>query len=108
MRDKRLLMDALDYWRLCDEISVIQATLLIVGEDPSKLQDDVISTHPSNRPAGYDAAEAALINAIRGKRLPAKVSDAVDEDGSASGTENWQRTTVTVEDLRTWLKSRGF
>ena len=28
-------MDPLDYWRLCNELSVIQAALLIVGVDPS-------------------------------------------------------------------------
>jgi hypothetical protein len=32
-------MDPLDYWRLCDELSVVQAALLIVGEDPSGTQD---------------------------------------------------------------------
>jgi hypothetical protein len=100
-------MDVLDYWRLCDELSVVQAALLIVGEDPSQFQDYIDTQHFSNRPSGYDAAKAALINAIRGKRLPAKVIDAVDERGDSLGT-NWHSTTVAVEDLRTWLKSRGF
>jgi hypothetical protein len=31
-------MDALNYWRLCDELSVVQAALLIVDEDPSEAQ----------------------------------------------------------------------
>ena len=34
-------MDPLDYWRLCDELSVVQAALLIVGEDPSGTQDHI-------------------------------------------------------------------
>jgi hypothetical protein len=33
-----LTMDALDYWRLCDYLSVVQIALLIVGEDPSQFQ----------------------------------------------------------------------
>jgi len=28
-------MEGLDYWRLNDELSIIQAALLIAGEDPS-------------------------------------------------------------------------
>jgi hypothetical protein len=31
-------MDALDYWRLCDALSVVQAALLIVDGDPSEAQ----------------------------------------------------------------------
>jgi hypothetical protein len=38
--------DALDYWRLCDELSVVQAALLVVGKDPSKLQHRIDTTLP--------------------------------------------------------------
>jgi hypothetical protein len=61
-------MDELDYWRLCDEVSVVQAALLIVGEDPSKRQDYIENEPSKNRPRGYDAVRAALVNAIRGNR----------------------------------------
>jgi hypothetical protein len=97
-------MDALDYWRLCDELSVVQAALLIVGEDPSQCQDYL--AEPVKRPTGYDAAKAALINAIRGKRLAANVIDLVNDHGNSHGPD-WHHTTIMVEDLRTWLKSRG-
>jgi hypothetical protein len=104
-------MDAFDYWRLCDELSVVQAALLIVGVDPSQLQYHVENHRPSKRPSGYDAAKSALINAIKGKRLSATVIDAVhdpfDSDGDFIET-NWHATTIVVEDLRTWLRSRGF
>jgi hypothetical protein len=66
-------MDSLDYWRLCDELSVVQAALLIVGEDPSQLQERIDTTGAHARPEGYDAAKAALVHAIRGKRLPARI-----------------------------------
>jgi hypothetical protein len=103
-------MEALDHWRLCDELSVVQAALLIVGEDPSQLQHKIENYPPSNRPPGYDATKVALINAIKGKRLPATVIDIVfdplDPDGNFVGT-CWHSTTVVVEDLRTWLRSQG-
>jgi hypothetical protein len=97
--------DALDYWRLCDEFSVVQAALLIVGSDPCQCQDGIDNCQAHNRPRGYDAAKTALINAIRGKRLTANV---VDSDGSPfSCGPDWHQTTIMVEDLRGWLKSRG-
>jgi plasmid maintenance system killer protein len=58
------------------------------------------------RPAGYDAAKAALVNAINGKRLVAKVVDWLDENGYSQGPD-WHHTTIMVEDLQAWLKSRG-
>jgi hypothetical protein len=98
--------DPLDYWRLCDELSVVQAALLIVGEDPSEYQERVDNWDPESRPRGYDAAKAALMNAINGKRLVASAIDLVDLDGNSRGPD-WRHTTIMVEDLRAWLRSRG-
>jgi hypothetical protein len=95
-------MDPLDYWRLCDELSVVQAALLIVGQDPSESQDYIHNWDARRRPVGYDAAKAALVNAISGKRLSANIVE--DEQ---VGETDWYQTTISVEDLRTWLKSRG-
>jgi len=95
-------MDALDYWRLCDELSVVQAALLIAGEDPSGTQDYIDQWRAENRPEGYTAAKAALVNAIRGKRLRANIAEYED-----FAEPNWHLTTISVEDLRVWLRSRG-
>jgi len=101
------LIGALDYWRLCDELSVVQAALLIVGKDPSGVQESIDHQQSSNRPKGYDAAKAALINSINGKRLAAKVVHTVDDDGFSRGGPDWHQTTIMVEDLRVWLRDRG-
>jgi hypothetical protein len=29
-----MTMEKMDYWRLCDELSVVQAALLLIGVDP--------------------------------------------------------------------------
>jgi len=99
-------LDPLDYWRLCDELSVVQAALLIVGRDPSGVENGIDLQRPSNRPAGYNAAKAALINAVNGKRLAATVVNSTNNDGWSSGPD-WHQTTIMVEDLRVWLRSRG-
>jgi hypothetical protein len=66
-------MEGLDYWRLCDELSVIQAVLLTIGEDPAEYQQGVEDWSPENRPVGYDAARAALTHAILSGKLPARI-----------------------------------
>ena len=57
-------MDDLDYWRLCDELNVVQAALLIVGEDPSTAEYTETTT-VENRPKGYEAAKTAITHAVR-------------------------------------------
>src|SRR5690349_7810721 len=96
-------MDALDYWRLCDELSVVQAALLILGIDPAEMQEYIDGYSSQNRPKGYDALMAALGNAIMGRRLPAKLgyTDYSEEQIS------WHATSIKVDDLRKWLSSRG-
>jgi hypothetical protein len=96
-------MDALDYWRLCDELSVVQTALLIVGEDPSETQEFVDNYSPQNRPKGYDATMAALATAIESKRLPAKIVHTdYDEEGVS-----WHATTIEVGEIRKWLGWKG-
>lgn len=96
-------MNGLDYWRLCDELSVVEAALLIVGEDPSGVQEYIDQWKPEERPNGYNAAKAALVNAIKARRLTASI---VELDYELAGPD-WHQTTIAVEDLRTWLRSRG-
>ncbi len=88
--------DPLDYWRLCDRLSVVQAAMLIVGEDPG------VPHHTRGEdPQGYCAAQVAVERAIRAEDLPA------EDDGINAGYHAYY-TTVAVDDLRNWLRSRGF
>lgn len=109
-------MDSMDYWRLCDELTVVQAALLIVGEDPSSCQEYIDGWTPYDRPGGYDAAIAALRHAIEGNRLTATTRYIVDDRFDPTAEEyfeqvtdrpDWHRTTVSVDDLKHWLRQRG-
>lgn len=71
----------MDYWRLCDELSVIQAALLIVGRDPGNDAPYVEGWEHEHRPTGYEAAKSAIKNAIISGRLKAKVRRTVWERG---------------------------
>ena len=62
-------VEPLDFWRLCDELSVVQAALLIVGVDPSKCTSYVEDWELEKRPAGYAAAKAAICGALQCKNV---------------------------------------
>lgn len=100
-------MEELEHWRLCDELTVAQAALLIAGYDPAQhllvMYEDVFE-----RPEKFTAALTALTHAIFGGRLPATLCNFSDPDwGFDTGETDWDKTTVFVEDLKDWLRSRG-
>ena len=111
-------MEGLDYWRLCDELTVIQAALLIAGDDPSSAQEYVEQWEPAKRPLGYEAAKAAISHALRcGEiegtwiRLPAESVGGyvylTGEIEDPKGLIDIARSRVEVDSLRKWLSRRG-
>lgn len=120
-------MESIDFWRLCDEVTVIQAALLITDNDPTVDANYIENWNYERRPLGYEAAKTAMQNAIMAKRLPANIRydahwrgygeepDISEHIERNEGKEivvkklpDWQLTTVNVEDLRRWLLGRGF
>ena len=57
-------MEGLDYWRFCEELTIVQAALLIVGEDPSHPVDYVQGWRSDQKPTGYVAVMSALQHSI--------------------------------------------
>lgn len=57
-------MEELDYWRLCEELNIVQATLLIVGEDAS-CAEYAEGWDIQNRPKGYEAAKTAICGGLK-------------------------------------------
>lgn len=57
-------MEELDYWRLCEEFNIVQAALLVVGEDPSHFEE-VEEWESNNRPKGYTAAKTAICGGLK-------------------------------------------
>ena len=112
--DQKNNLPGLDYWRLCDQLSIVQAALLIAGSDPSSEQSYVEGWKPHLRPTGYEAAKAAISNslykgAIKGVYIP--VFD-IDIHGTRiapiEGSIDIHESKVEVDSLRNWLAGRGF
>ena len=57
-------MEELDYWRLCEELNIVQASLLVVGEDPS-CAGYTEEQEIQNRPQGYEAAKTAIYGGLK-------------------------------------------
>ena len=129
--------DPIEYWKLCEELTVFQAASLIGQEDPA----DEIEATPEEMShfRGYTAVLEALKHAIRSARLRANVahdvvpsysakprpdftdeewpnvvaidqipiSDPVYGEWILTKEPNWEKTTVEVAELKRWLDSRG-
>lgn len=109
----------MDYWRLCDRLSAVQAALLIIGEDPSENEQYILGWQIHEQPEGFNPAFSAIRNAITSKKLPAKiihsgenitfeVDDGWQSEWVKDDIPDWHKTTLEVEDLKKWLSSRGF
>jgi hypothetical protein len=107
-------MEPLDYWRLCDELSIIQAALLIAGEDPSPSQEYVENWDAGKRPAGYEAAKSALSNALRKKAIEGQLVLMAARDINGNFLEwiedsiDLQASRVSVASLCSFLALRGY
>lgn len=106
---------SLDFWRLCDELTINQAALLVANTNPSSNEgSNAEGWDVHNRPDGYEAAKAAIGSALRrglikGDFVPTvtvKFENSFDEPLIRSA--NIYESTVEVESLKAWLASRGF
>ena len=97
-------MEALDYWRLCDDLTVHQAAFLIVGEDPA---DDGWG-YNNAYPKGYEAAVTALKGAISREKIQCNNTHKSDDSFETNQTIDWDETLLSVADLKEWLSGRGF
>ena len=117
-------METLDYWRLCDWLSVDEAAHLMIGFPPGEVQahadagaelvpSDAVRYHTTLR-----AAMAALKSAVQTKRLRASVRYVQVPEQSPYGDPtygavidsdeiDWDITKLAVVDIQAWLASRG-
>lgn len=104
-------LDDFDFWRLCDELSIEQAALLIAGCSPSQFSDVERWTIPE-RPTGYEAAKTAIRNALRGNQIAGTIEceQGADFNGNPYDIPDTicVSSRVKVGSLTTWLSRRGF
>lgn len=89
-------MKAIDYWRLCDQLSVRQAALLVMGEDPG----DYMRHHEVEKP--YDAIVQAMNMALVARPSVLKGEPVHNEYGFDA-----IESLVDVASLKQWLLEKG-
>lgn len=104
-------MENLEYWKLCDQLTIMQAALLVVGVDPSSEAGMFCESHDSHeRPGGYDAAKNAIAGGLRAKAIKGRLLTINEGDGIhplADYPVDVTESTVEVQSLRSWLANRG-
>ena len=106
-------IERLEYWRLCDELTIVQAALLIAGRDPSVDGEYIEGWGPEKWPLGYSAAKTAISNALRRGKITGQVIPVYKYDidgntcGHVSDSIDVEKSRVEVESLRAWLSERG-
>lgn len=106
-------MESLDYWRLCDELSIIQAALLLAESDPSGENGYAENWQMHQRPHGYEAAKTGITNAFRRGAIKGRLIPHYEYDingnqcGEIDDSINLVESRVDVESLRGWLTTRG-
>lgn len=98
-------MQGIDYWRLADELTVVQAALLICGYDPSELQNDV-GFSIKKTPVGYVAVKHSLSSAVKSKVLTSRETKVYDQNQDDYYV-NDDLAHIPVEEIKSWLSSKG-
>jgi hypothetical protein len=108
---EEIQLSGFDYWRLCDELSVVQAALLVAGCDPSIAGATVEWWDMRKRPTGYEAAKTSISNALRSGTIKGDLIPIVKEGGYGvpiDGSIDIAASRIRVDSLCIWLASRGF
>jgi len=115
--------DELDYFRLVDDLSINEAAALIAGASPNdvylddydgsstwRIRDDI----PNKK---FSAVATGLVRSVERGDIPAiLVTGAKPRFWKSDSSADWQpigeidqsRTTIHRDDIREWLKKRGF
>ena len=113
-------MEALDYWKLCDRVTLFQAIVLIAGCDPgSHTSGNTEKSHWNNEtpfpePSGYGAVRTALLVAAKNSWIDVEIIELVDRDqngneiGPIPDTIDIDATYVSTASIRKFLKERNF
>ncbi len=106
-------MEEVDYWRLCEELNIVQAALLIAGEDPSSEHGYVENWELHERPKGYEAAKTAISNALLQNRISGTLVPLFEHDMNGNPCDpiddsiDFNESRIEVDSLRDWLSTRG-
>ncbi len=101
-------MDRLDYWKLCNEFSVVQAVLIICGIPPEDQQYTVERISETQCPAGYIPLRTAFVHALKtGYLQPAKMVFLCDDLGHELDHVDLHTTLISGVEINRFIRAKG-
>jgi hypothetical protein len=103
-----------EYWKLADQLSIHDASCLIIGVDPEKTRElfswgedyDLEHLKFSSSPNGYEATKKSILGALRSKAIDGYYH--FDNDINGNSWPVIEESYVTVTSLKQWLSDKGF
>lgn len=113
MQDPDFDYEISSWWRLAEKLSVIEATLLILGIEPQGNADTVDNSNAAYQPTGYLAVKAAIVAGLQSKALKGYLINLMFQNSMGNWEEDHTRydlanSRVEVGSLISWLSDRGF
>tara|TARA_R110002049_G_scaffold291383_2_gene475304 strand:- start:18017 stop:18685 length:669 start_codon:yes stop_codon:yes gene_type:complete len=96
-------MKTIDYWRLCDELTVREAALLLMGIDPSDMDNN---TETRSLPKPYMAISRAIFIGLKGS-LTGTQEILGELVNYTNGLPSDRSSTVRVSSFKEWLGGKG-
>jgi len=101
-------LDRLDYWKICNDFTVVQAALIVCGISPEQQQWKVERTTDSLCPPGYVAIRTALRHGLQnGSIKPTKPFYQTDDEGEETRYFDIEQTTISASEVDRFLRSVG-
>jgi hypothetical protein len=103
-------LDKLDFWKLCEELSVVQAALIICGVTPESHQWRVEDLSEDKRPNGYTPIRTAITHALEAGHLNAVVHAYQWDEATGEQTRyiDPHGTKIAVSEIDRFLRSKNF
>ncbi|NOX94635.1 MAG: hypothetical protein GXP04_05920 [Alphaproteobacteria bacterium] len=99
-------MESIDFWKLCDQLTIEHAALLVAGHNPSD-HFGVEHRNIGKQPDGYDGAKHAIISGLRKETIDGKFAYDQPYNDDGEPYVNVQQSFVDVDSLKAWLTSKN-
>lgn len=107
-------VDISEYWKLADELSVHDASCLIIGVDPEETgmhfnweqSDELNRLEFKHSPNGYMATRNAIMSALRSGIIDGHHH--IESDINGNEWVEIKNSYVKVDSLKSWLEHKGF
>lgn len=99
-------MESIDFWKLCDQLTIEHAALLVSGHNPSD-HFGVEHQNTTDQPYGYDGAKHAILSGLRKGTIEGKLLYDQPYNDDVEPYINVQQSFVDVASLKEWLLSKN-